>query len=881
MAETIPTKSFTIEPYAYAEARELADSLGVSDPVAVTLVRRGYRSVEQARDFLAAEIRHDPFEFDAMEECVERLLAAAHGGKRITVHGDYDVDGVCSTAILVATLRQLGATCDWLIPDRFSDGYGLTEATVARLAERGTGLLLTADCGITSRAEVAAAVESGIEVIVTDHHMPGDALPDCPILHPRLSAYPCPDLCATGVAYKLAVALRRRAGASDGGDDERDLDLVALATVADLVPLTGENRTLVRHGLAEARRAQRPGLRALMAASHVEPTRLDEGDLAFRLGPRINAAGRLYRADAGVELMLCEDPDRALEIARELDRANHERRATELEVLGGAEAALRALPEHSRDAPALVLGGEGWHSGVVGIVASRLVELHHRPVILISLDGEGRGRGSGRSIPGFDLLAGLQDCGEHLVRFGGHRAAAGLELEAGKLDEFRDAFVAHAAGAIDTAALVRAEVVDAVVGGDRLGHRVAEELERLGPFGIGNPGIRLLVPAATVEDVRPMGDQGKHARFSIRSGAARALGVAFGSGTSIGEDGAPVDASISLELNHWNGAVEPRVVLRDVYPIAPGEDRADRNGSGHGVGAAGQRAVAGVAEDWAGIGCAACAPVRPDAAWWSRVEAARAAPPAPASIGVQADASPRERVEHPAGSGIATLAELVSSGDAVLGVCADVSRRHELAERADPARFGHGRLALACGRCSRDLAAIAAPVLDAGGLLLADWPAVARDPTLAAGFPHVVLVDPPPFVDLEAAVSHGDGYVHVAWEAEVDFALGVHDAEWGQRGALAEIFRALDGESEPLASDELAAALVGAGPHPRTAEQAGRCVGVLEELGLAAWDTVGGERSLGVVSSERTELEQSSSYLAHEARYEEGRRFLSRQRRAR
>ena len=876
VAESI-ARAFRIEPYAYAEARTLADALGVSEPVAVALVRRGYRSVHEARAFIEAAERHDPFEFDAMEECVERLLAAVYSGERITVHGDYDVDGVCSTAILVGTLRELGASCDWLIPDRFADGYGLTEATVARLAERGTRLLLTADCGITSAREVAAARDAGIDVIVTDHHAPGEALPECPILHPRLSGYPCADLCATGVAFKLAAALRRRAGARDDGDDERDLDLVALATVADLVPLTGENRALVRAGLAEARRAHRPGLRALMAASGVEPSRLDEGDLAFRLGPRINAAGRLYRADAGVELMLCTDPDRTAEIAAELDRANHERRAAELEVLGLAEAALRDLPASERDAAALVLAGEGWHSGVVGIVASRLAERHWRPVILISLDEEGGGRGSGRSIPGFDLLGALRGCEEHLVRYGGHRAAAGLEIEAGRVDEFRRAFVARAAETLEPGDLVRTEAVDAVVGGDHLGLRVAEDLERLGPFGMGNPGIRLLVPAARVEDVRPMGEEGKHARFSIASGAARALGVAFGSGTSLGhQDGAPVDASVSLELNQWNGAVEPRVVLRDVYPIADG------NGHGQDNGTSAERGAPEV-EGWQGVACAACSPARPDARWWDRVRVELEAPlePWPPAAGGFPGGA-RERVEHPPGSGIAALAELISSGEPVLGVCADVSRRRELTARADPARFGGRKLAIACGRCAPDPTAGLDSVLDAGGLALADWGALAREPGLGHGFPHVMLVDPVPFPHLEAAARQGSGYLHVAWgEAELEFALLVHDAEWDLRAALGSIFRALREAGGTLAGEALAAALVGGGTHPRTAEQAGRCVRVLAELEIAAWDAGGSDPALGVVSSKQTELESSGAYLAYQARHEEGRRFLSRQRRTR
>ena len=338
MRSTAPVPAFHLEPYAYAEARVLMDALDLAEPVAVTLVRRGYRTVEEARDFLEAAEWHDPFEFEGMAGVVERLQAAVTAGRRITVHGDYDVDGVCATAILVRALRELGADCDWYIPDRLADGYGLSVDGVRRLAQRGTDVLVTVDCGIGSPDEVDAARRAGLEPIVTDHHQPGERLPDCPILHPVLSGYPCEDLCATGVAHKLAAALAgpERAAA--------DLDLVALATVADLVPLRGENRALVRRGLAAARLGRRRGLRALMAAASVEPERLDEGDLAFRLAPRINAAGRLYRADAGVELMLTDDPARASAIATELDRANRERRDTEAGVLLAAERARAKLP---------------------------------------------------------------------------------------------------------------------------------------------------------------------------------------------------------------------------------------------------------------------------------------------------------------------------------------------------------------------------------------------------------------------------------------------------------------------------------------------------------------------------------------------------------
>jgi single-stranded-DNA-specific exonuclease len=276
------------------------------------------------------------------------------------------------------------------------------------------------------------------------------------------------------------------------------------------------------------------------------------------------AAGRLYRADAGVELFLTEDEARAAEIATELNRANGERRATEREVANEAEAALRALPDHLREARGLVVAGQGWHPGVIGIVASRLVERHHRPVVVVSLDGEGAGRGSGRSIAGFDLLAGLEACSEHLVGFGGHRAAAGLELREEDLDAFREAFAAHATEVLEPDDLKRTERIDAIVGGASLGLDLAEELRRLAPFGMGNPGVRLLVPSARVRDVRTMGE-GKHARFSLHSGSHRALGVAFGRPSlGVGEDDL-VDAAVRLEVNQWNGSVEPQLILRELY----------------------------------------------------------------------------------------------------------------------------------------------------------------------------------------------------------------------------------------------------------------------------------------------------------------------------
>jgi single-stranded-DNA-specific exonuclease len=799
VAETI--KAYRADPYSYSEARELAEQLGLSEPVAITLVRRGYRTPEQALAFLEADESHDPDEFDSMAAVVARLRAAIEAGERVTVHGDFDVDGVCATAILVGALRELGADCDWLIPDRLADGYGLSAANVELLAERGTKLLITVDCGVTAVAEVALAKSLGMDVIVTDHHQPGDELPDCPILHPEIDGYPFTDLCGTAVAWKVSCALREASNA--------DLDLVALATVADVVPLVGENRSLVKRGLEEVRRMQRPGIRALVEAAKCEPTRLDEGDLAFRLAPRINAAGRLYRADAGVELFLTEDPGRAAEIANELSRANGERRATEREVDGAAESARRALPDELREAPALVVAGEGWHPGVIGIVASRLVERHHRPAIVISLDGEGGGRGSGRSIPGFDLLAGLEACAEHLTSFGGHRAAAGLELRAESLDAFRAAFAAHAAEVLGPEDLMRTERIDAMVGGADLGLDLAEELGRLAPFGMGNPGVRLLVPGARVRDVRPMGQEGKHSRFNLHSGTHRALGVAFGrSQLGVGAE-ETVDAAVRLEVNHWNGAVEPRVVLRELYPH---ED-----------------ADAAEAEE---------------SAWWDRFDAELAADLA-AWPPVWSERPGERTVCRVSGSAAATLAELASSGAAVLGLVADLPRRAALRHT---------------------------------GAGLAEYADLERDPGLVAEVEHVVLVDPPPFPHLERLVSQacaeGGGYLHPAWgEPELRFAIAALGDQLARRGVLAGVFR-----DRREASDEedrgLYEALRGGAPHPRGPEAGARCFAVLAELGLVQGTPDRGRGVVGVVSSEGIDLERSAAYRAYGARYQEGLRYL-------
>src|SRR5215211_2891857 len=492
------------KPYDVALAERLAAGLGVSRPVGAILARRGFSDVDEALRFIAADVRHDAATLPGAPAAAELIAGHLGRGSRIAVFGDYDVDGVCSTAILVRTLRALGGDPFWELPSRFDDGYGLSAAAVERLAARGAGLLVTVDCGVTAVAEIAAAQAAGMDVVVTDHHRAGEVLPDCVVVHPALGGYGCPELCASGVVLKLAEALH-----DDPQVAEEELDLAGLATVCDLVPLRGENRRIVREGLVALGRTRRPGLRALMAVSALEPAEVSEHALGFRLGPRLNAAGRMGRADAALELLLTEDGARAEEVARELDLLNRERREAETRILFAADDA--CLPQASQGA--LVVAGEGWHPGVVGIVASRLVERWHRPCVVVALE-DGAGRGSGRSIPAYDLHAGLAAGAEHLRRYGGHRMAAGVELEVAAVESFRRALAAHAGSTLGPDDLIPVERVDAVVPGGVLGLGLAEELEGLRPFGVGNPQPTLLVPAARFQHVTRMGEEGEHLRYT-------------------------------------------------------------------------------------------------------------------------------------------------------------------------------------------------------------------------------------------------------------------------------------------------------------------------------------------------------------------------------
>jgi single-stranded-DNA-specific exonuclease len=547
---------------------ELVRALGISELTAAILVRRGYSDAAVAKRFLDGERPpHDPFLLGDMEAACARIHTAVEQRRRICVHGDYDVDGIAATTLAVLLLRELGADVAWHLPSRFDEGYGVSRATLARLADEGCALVLTVDCGITAVAEVAEAKERGLDVVVTDHHRPGEELPDCPVVATRPSNYPFPELCGTGVVYKLGQALF----GIDSDVPRRHLDLVALATIADVVPLVDENRSLAIAGLRALARTSKPGLRALMQSAGVDPAALDAGAVGFRLAPRLNAAGRLGHPREALELLLTDDDAEARRLADSLEELNRERQAIEGRILREAVAQVEAWPPEQRARRGYAVAGADWHEGVIGIVASRLVERYHRPVVLIS-GAEGDWKGSGRSIPTFDLHAALGACSGLLGRWGGHRAAAGLSIPEENVEAFAEAFAAQAATALDEHDLEPVTTIDAVVArGADLSLDLCTELARLAPFGLGNPAPVLLAPGCGLADLATVGD-GKHLRFRIRrDGRDGGSAIAFGQGSRLEllRPEALYDIAFRLEENRWNGTVAPQLVVRRVFPTAP------------------------------------------------------------------------------------------------------------------------------------------------------------------------------------------------------------------------------------------------------------------------------------------------------------------------
>lgn len=571
-------------PHDVSLVGRLVRELDVSALTAQVLVARGYSDGDAARHFLDPKLLdlHDPNLLPGIEQAAERVLAALADKRRITIYGDYDVDGVTGTSILWHCLRLAGGTVDYYIPSRLDEGYGLNPEAIRKLHEEDPSrLLLTVDCGIASVEEAAIARELGLDLVVTDHHRFRPELPDAILVHPGLpgSEYPFPDLCGAGVALKLAWAIAQRLGDGKRASArmrEFLIDAVGLAavgTVADVVPLHGENRVLVRFGLNSLAHRSSIGMKALMQQAGIDQTRtMNAEDIGFGIGPRINAAGRLGQARLAVELLTTSDEQRAAQLAEYLEGLNKERKTVERRALRQAKE-LVAENEGWSDAPALVLAHPDWHPGVIGIVASRVVEHFQKPAILIAIDkNTGVGGGSGRSYGEFDLHAGLDACSEHLLTFGGHRAAAGLKIEAERIDTFRDDFCGYIESSHEFTDRDSELRIDAEVRLADVTRRAIRELDRLGPFGARNP--RPLFASTNVELAEPprtMGEGGHHLQLRVRQSGATLRAIAFGKGEwaeEIAAAGKSISISYAPGLNTYRGYENVELQLRDWRPAA-------------------------------------------------------------------------------------------------------------------------------------------------------------------------------------------------------------------------------------------------------------------------------------------------------------------------
>ena len=555
-----------------AEVSALAAALSVPSPLAALLVQRGFGEVEAARKFLRPTLDQlgDPYGLGGMQAAVSAIGQAVAAGTTILVHGDYDVDGQCATALLTRALRQAGAIVEPFVPHRMRDGYDFRFAGLQRAREVGAGLILTCDCGITAVETVRAARAEGLEVVITDHHLPGDELPPATaVVDPQLDGEESPYalLCGTGVAFKLVQALVPVLGLPPNFPLHL-LDYVALATVADVVPLEGENRLLVQQGLKVLTRSRWPGMQALIRSAGLEGKPIKAGHLGFVLGPRLNAVGRVGDAKDGLRLLLTDDEAEATRLAEQLETQNAERQALDQRILDEAIAQVEATfrPE---EASALVLSADGWHAGVIGIVASRLVERYGRPAFMIAFDEETPtvGKGSGRSISSFHLRDALATCGDLLERFGGHRMAAGLTIHRDRLDAFRERFVAQANRLLRPEDLVPEQRVDVALRLEDATPELETLCQYLEPCGMGNPGPVFAVRGVRLEGAREVGKG--HLKATMREGAFTLDAIGFGMFDRAPSGAGSVDVAFKLERNTFRGrdALQARMVA-----IVPGSE---------------------------------------------------------------------------------------------------------------------------------------------------------------------------------------------------------------------------------------------------------------------------------------------------------------------
>ena len=569
-------------------AAELAARLKVSAVTAQVLLNRGLGEADAARAFLRPQLNqlHEPSLLAGLDVAAERIARAVRDGQKVVIYGDYDVDGITATSILWHALRALGGNVHYYIPHRLEEGYGLNAEAVAEICDGGAGLIVTVDCGVTAVEPAKVAKDRGVDLIITDHHEWRETpthepiLPDCyAVVHPRLPGsngqpYPNPHLCGAGVAFKLAWGIGKAAvGAAKVSDSYRAflLDataLAALGTIADVVPLVGENRALSAFGLSGLQLSKLTGIRALIESAGLTGQSLDAYHVGFRLGPRLNAAGRMGHAKLAVEMLTDATPERAREVADYLEGQNRDRQATERKILDEAIAQAEQLGCDRDDCRGVVLGGVGWHPGVVGIVASRIVERLHRPAVLVGLN-EGQGQGSGRSVSGFHLARALDACGEHLETHGGHEMAAGLKLRADRLPDFRAAFADYAGRHLTPEQMSAEVTLEVSAPLPQVTAALVNDLARMGPFGQGNR--RPLVCCRDVELAGPpkrVGKAAAHVQMQVRQGGAMLPCIVFNAGPAMDamRAGQRLDLAVEPQLNEFNGRVTVQLRVEDVRP---------------------------------------------------------------------------------------------------------------------------------------------------------------------------------------------------------------------------------------------------------------------------------------------------------------------------
>jgi single-stranded-DNA-specific exonuclease len=558
--------------------RTLAGELHLSPVLAQVLVNRGLTEPDAARAFLEPRLRDlaDPALLPGIEAALDRLDAAARNKEKILVYGDYDVDGTAATALLVRFLRQAGLDADYYVPHRIDEGYGLNLGAIDEFKRRGTGLIITVDCGVGAVEECEHARRNGIDVIVTDHHEPGDHIaPACAVINPKLtgSLHPFRDLSGVGVAFKFAWAVADRFSPGDRMSKSfrrfllDSLGLVALGTVADIVPLLGENRVLAKYGLIALTRSPSPGMRALMDCARLRGARVSSRDIAFGLGPRLNAAGRMANADLAIELMMTDDSGVGCEIAAKLERQNSERRKLQADIFEHAREEVVNQPGFE-SARSIVLAHETWHPGVVGIVASKLVDEFNRPTALIAVDGSG-GRGSARSVPGFHMFNALDGFRDRMISFGGHAGAAGFEIATADIPDLRE-HLETVARQTDVELFQPSVEVDAEVAFGDLSPHLVQELEQLQPHGEANRRPLFVAHGLRVAGrPRLVGMAGKHVSFYVTDGRTSLRAIAFGLGEALYDRMLAGERDCSLvfspRLDTWSGSGGLELRVKDVH----------------------------------------------------------------------------------------------------------------------------------------------------------------------------------------------------------------------------------------------------------------------------------------------------------------------------